>query len=504
MVSRPSHDAEAMALLIDATVDRGIMMLDADGAVVSWNRGIELMADATPDQLRGARHDDFYPPADIAEGRPVRDRAEARANGRVTMESWRLRRDGSEFLADVQLTALLRADNTLIGFAEVWRDITDLKATETALEGSALHLRSILATIPTAMIVIDERGIMLSFSAAAERLFGWHEADVIGRNVSMLMPAADAHHHDGYLARYLTTGERRVIGIGRIVMGRRRDGTDFPLELQVGEVVSDGRRIFTGFLRDLTAEQRAEVQLKELQSELLHVSRVSAMGTMASTLAHELNQPLTAVANYVQAGRALVGRDDDPATRTMVSEMLESAGKEVLRAGHIVRRLREFVSRGEVDKSIENLPQLIDEAGRLALIGARERGVSAQYRIDPAAGAVLCDRVQIQQVLVNLIRNAVEAVAESPRRQLTIGTDVAANHMIRIYVADSGPGVDPAIQSRLFQAFASTKEHGMGLGLSICRTIVEAHGGRIWVERAPGGGAMFCFTLLSAQQDEAA
>ena len=350
------------------------------------------------------------------------------------------------------------------------------------------------------MIVIDERGIVMSFSAAAERLFGYAAVDVIGRNVSMLMPPQDADRHDAYIQRYLKTGERRIIGIGRIVVGRKADGTDFPMELSIGEATSEGHPIFTGFVRDLTEQQRAELRLRELQSELIHVSRLSAMGTMASTLAHELNQPLTAIANYLEAGRDLL-EDRTAETDEMLREAITESAHEALRAGSIVRRLREFVSRGEVQQRAERLPELIEDASRLALVGARERGVRFFETLDPACGTAVIDRVQIQQVLVNLLRNAVDALADAPVRDVTISTAPAGDALIRVSISDTGPGLDPSIADRLFSAFTTTKSNGMGLGLSICRTIVEAHGGRIWYEPRAEGGAMFHFTLIAAEKE---
>jgi two-component system sensor kinase FixL len=222
---------------------------------------------------------------------------------------------------------------------------------------------------------------------------------------------------------------------------------------------------------------------------------------MASTLAHELNQPLTAVANYLETTRDLLV-DPDPETVTMVREALDDAAKESLRAGHIVRRLRDFVARGEVEKRIEDLPRMIEEASALGLIGARERGVRAFFQLDPDATPVLVDRVQIQQVLVNLIRNAVEAMGDSLVRDLTVRTVAQANGLIRVSVADTGPGISEDVASQLFQAFVSSKNEGMGLGLSICRTIIEAHGGRIWTEPALAGGATFHFTLMQARPGE--
>lgn len=498
---RKYQDDDTLALFVQSATDRAMFLLDPDGIVTSWNRGAELLTGWTGDEIVGRPGALLYPEAERAAGRPQRDLAIVSGGDKLREETWRVRKDGSEFLAHVTIIPLHDAAHVLRGFGEVIYDVTDRKATETSLERSALHLRSILATVPDAMVVIDERGRIVSFSAAAERLFGYSEADVTGRNVAMLMPSPDRERHDAYLQRYAETGERRIIGIGRIVVGLRRDGTEFPMELAVGEANADGHRIFTGFVRDLSEQQRSELRLKELQSELIHVSRLSAMGTMASTLAHELNQPLTAIANYLEAGRELLGREDTE-SRALVTEAMEEAVKEALRAGSIVRRLRDFVATGDVDKRLDDLPRLIEEASHLALVGAKERGVRAFFELDPAATSVLVDPVQIQQVLVNLIRNAVEALADSHVRDIIVAAAPDGRGMVRVSVADTGPGLDPKVKAQLFQAFTSTKERGMGLGLSICRTIVESHGGRIWAEARPGGGSIFHFTLIGAGTEE--
>ena len=263
-----------------------------------------------------------------------------------------------------------------------------------------------------------------SFSATAERLFGYEPDEVIGENVRILMPSPYREQHDGYLQRYLATGERRIIGIGRVVVGQRKDGSTFPMELAVGEMRSGGQRYFTGFIRDLTERQQTETRLQELQSELVHMSRFTALGEMASTLAHELNQPLTAIANYLKGCRRILERMEGDQV-PMLREALDKAADQALRAGQIIRRLREFVARGESERQIESLPKLIEEASALALVGAKEKGVRVVFRLDPERRLVLADRIQIQQVLLNLIRNAIEAMQDSPRREL-VDRDAAA------------------------------------------------------------------------------
>ena len=363
------------------------------------------------------------------------------------------------------------------------------------------HLQSILDTVPEAMIVIDEHGLMQSFSSAAERLFGYTPAEALGQNVKTLMPEPYRENHDSYLNRYKTTGERRIIGIGRVVVGQRKDGSTFPMELAVGEMKSADRRFFTGFIRDLTERQQTEARLQELQSELVHISRLTAMGEMASTLAHELNQPLSAINNYLKGSRRLLEGAGDERSAVM-RDALDKAADQAMRAGEIIRRLRDFVSRGESERRVESITKLVEEASALALVGVKDRGIRVGFQFDPATDLVLADRVQIQQVLLNLIRNAMDAMEGSQLRDLNVAIAGADERQVRISVTDTGSGISPDIAEQLFQPFITTKRQGMGVGLSISRAIVEAHGGRIWVEPNPAGGTIFHFTLATVDEGD--
>ncbi len=364
------------------------------------------------------------------------------------------------------------------------------------------HLKSILKTVPDAMIVIDERGIIQSFSAAAQRLFGYTPTEVIGKNIKMMMPSPYRENHDEYLARYVRTGERRIIGIGRVVVGERKDGATFPMELAVGEMKSGNQRYFTGFIRDLTERQKTEARLQELQSELVHISRLTAMGEMASALAHELNQPLSAIANYLKGSRRLLEQNPDERA-VVVREAMDKAAEQAMRAGQIIRRLRDFIARGETERRVESMSKLVQEASALALVGTKEKGIQVRFQLSPTCDLALADKVQIQQVLLNLIRNAIESMQDASRRELLISTEPAEDDMLLISVSDTGTGIAPEIASQLFQPFVTTKRQGMGVGLSISRTIIEAHGGQIWVEPNPNGGTVFRFTVGAVTREDA-
>jgi two-component system sensor kinase FixL len=362
------------------------------------------------------------------------------------------------------------------------------------------HLRSILETVPDGMIVIDDHGRINSFSPAAERLFGWSADEVVGRNVSLLMPSPERDDHDAYLERYRTTGERRIIGVGRVVVGQRRDGSTISVELSVGEVGSGDHRLFTGFVRDLTERENAERRLRDMQAELSHVSRLTALGEMASALAHELNQPLSAIANYVKGSERLLAAE--PPDKVKIGGALSSAAQQALRAGQIIRRLRDFVAKGEGERRIESLPRLLEEAGALAMIGAHERGVRVRFDIAPGVDQVIADKVQVQQVVLNLMRNGVDAMEASPVRDLLVAARPLDDAMVEVAVSDTGRGIAPEIAEHLFQPFMTTKATGMGIGLSISRTIVESHGGRIWTEPRVNGGTTFRFTLRAVREGE--
>jgi two-component system sensor kinase FixL len=230
------------------------------------------------------------------------------------------------------------------------------------------------------------------------------------------------------------------------------------------------------------------------------MSRLSGMGEMASALAHELNQPLAAISNYMKGSRRLLATSAEP-NRAKIENAMDRAAEQAIRAGQIIRRLRDFVARGESEKRVESLSKMVEEAGALGLSGAREQDVRIRFNLDPQHDLVLVDRVQIQQVLVNLFRNALEAMAQSIRRELIASNRPVDDEMIEVSVFDTGHGFPEDVEKNLFQTFFTTKETGMGVGLSISRSIIEAHGGRMWAESNHAGGATFRFTLPAAPNE---
>lgn len=344
------------------------------------------------------------------------------------------------------------------------------------------HLRSILDAVPDAIIILDEQGIVQSFSHAAETLLRWNVMEAVGMNIAAIVPELGA---PPVLDRQ-----------GFASIARRGDETTIPVDLSIGRLSSGGRPFVIVFLRDLTEREEADRRMRQLQAEVTHISRLSAMGEMAATLAHELNQPLTAITNFLNGGRRLLQKGSGQNER--VQEAIDKAAAQALRAGQIIRSLREFVSRGEGDLGLQSLTALVEEMAVLALVGIAERGINVSFRLDSNVDQVIADKIQIQQVLLNLIRNAVESMEDCHERRLVVAID-AFEGMARVSVTDTGAGVRPEIAGKLFEPFSTTKDHGMGVGLSICRTIVEAHGGRIWAQAVPEGGTCFLFTLPCAR-----
>lgn len=387
----------------------------------------------------------------------------------------------------VEAIATLRGFTVFLIAANTYR----IRQLETASRIQAERLSSIIDTATDGIISINETGTVLSFSKAAEKHFGYSAEDVIGHNIKMLMAQYHRERHDNYLQNYARTGHRRIIGIGRLVSAQRKDGSVFPMELSVGEAKVGNARVFTGFVRDVSERQETEQRLHELQDELFHVSRLSALGELASALAHELNQPLTAIKNYAQAGNIIIkkgGRQSE--LPSILDKTIEQAG----RAGEIIKRLRAYVTAKKIESEPEDIHEIIEEACALALVGAKEDGIRTTVTRNQDIPPVVVDRIQIQQVLINLIRNAIDAMRGAAHRDLVIEA-LLVDGMVQVRVADTGAGVSTAALPDLFKPFVTTKETGMGVGLSISRTIAEAHGGRLHYEANPSGGAIFVLTL---------
>jgi len=374
--------------------------------------------------------------------------------------------------------------------------VTDLSAaTGGGLAGPEEELRALLDAAVDAIIVIDSRGRIETFSKAGEQMFGYSAGEILGKNVNLLMPEPDRSAHDGYLRRYELTGEARIIGIGRDVQARRRDGTVFPASLAVGRISGAGPPRFVGFIRDISARVAAEHAAAQAQERLAHVARLSTMGEMAAGLAHELNQPLAAITTYAQACQRMLDKGEAP-DAVHIREACVEIGRQALRAGEVIRRLRGFVANRAVRPELIGCNRLLEDAVSLARPDLRANDVRLRLDVAPNLPDVMADAVQLQQVLINLIRNAIDATLQGGAAQREIRLcALCAAAGVEISVHDHGPGLDPAALANLFNPFFTTKPHGTGLGLAISRTIVQAHGGTLAYREEPGGGACFFFTL---------
>lgn len=366
---------------------------------------------------------------------------------------------------------------------------------------SVEEFQAIMDAAVDGVVLVDHRGRIQAFNRAAERLFGYPAAEVLGANISILMPEPDRSAHDGYIARYLATRVPRIIGRGREVEAKRKDGSLFPVFLSVGAVEGSEPPRFIGFVQDISFRRRAEEDTHRLQERLTHVSRLATVGEMSAGIAHELNQPLTAVANYAQACDRLLGLPDPDIEE--IREALKQITSQAVRAGDIIRRLRALARNDVTKREPTDINVLVNELTELIQLDAKTHDV--QYKPDLAARLpqVEVDRAQVQQVILNLVRNAIEALAEttSTPRQVTVRTQELADRTVEITVSDNGPGVAQSIAPRLFDPFCTTKTHGTGLGLAISRTIIKSHQGSLDYRPNTPRGACFTVRLPLTGQD---
>ncbi|MFN0023682.1 MAG: PAS domain S-box protein [Parvularculaceae bacterium] len=371
-------------------------------------------------------------------------------------------------------------------------DVTQRKEMEVALFDSEAFWRSTIDASPIAIITIDEKGRIVTFSRAAEITFGYREAEVGGRNVHILMPEPDHSKHDQYMERYLDSGEARIIGKPRVVKARRKDGEVFPASLHVSEF-EDGRRIFVGFVIDVSHQAAVEQRLAETQTQLQHAGRVGAMGEMATTIAHEINQPLTAAASLAGAASVLLARPGAGGP-IEAKPLIDDAVSEIQRASEILRQMRDFLRKRKTARSLHDVNKIIEDASAIALLGASHEGIHVSFGFAKDVGSANIDRIQIQQVITNLIRNAVDAMKDAPEKRLSLST-ARKKGMIEITVADTGSGVADGMKRKIFESFVTTKDGGLGVGLAISRSIVDLHQGEISVRDNDPRGAVFTVRL---------
>lgn len=420
------------------------------------------------------------------------DRIEARPDGAVDTSRAVATVNGTARYFDLVCRPLVADENDSDQVLGILLDVTEQTRREA-------ENRAILETVVDAIILMDEDGIVEVFNPSATALFGFAPEQIIGRPVATLMPEPMRSRHDGFVRHYLLTGERRIIGIGRELEARHRDGHLIPIHLAVSEIRLDGRRRFAGIVRDLSEQRASRAALAEQREKLAHVGRLSIMGEMTASIAHEINQPLTAIAMYAQASLKLLARGD--VDRDKLASALDKLNTQTLRAGAIIERIQRFARAEQTQRLTVDVNGLLTELSKLAEGDARIHDVEIHLDLEERLPAARVDPIQIQQVALNLIRNAIDAMQEVACRHGNCVTIRSRRRGpgVAVEVSDQGTGVADEQANLLFKPFHTTKKHGMGMGLSICRTIIDEHGGELRHRNNPQHGATFYFVLPAVE-----
>jgi two-component system, LuxR family, sensor kinase FixL len=363
---------------------------------------------------------------------------------------------------------------------------------------ASAELHALLDAAVDAIVVTDERGRISAFNAAAEHLFGYDPAEVLGEAVDILMPDPHRSRHGEYMQRYLDTGEARIIGFGREVQARRANGESFPVSLSVGEAVDAHGRRFVGILRDLSGQKAAERHARSLEARLADVGRFSLMGELAAGIAHEINQPLSAIATYAQALKHMARRD--PVDVDALIEACEKIDAQARRAGQVIKDLRNFIRKQDVRTQLLDVNDVVADVLNLVEADAHAEGIRVVTEYASGLPKVPADAMQLQQVLLNLTRNSVDAMRDGLRKAkgIAICTEHDAEGNVCISVTDHGSGVSPRLGDHIFHPFVTTKREGLGVGLAISRTIVQAYKGTLSYRDNPTGGSIFVISLPAA------
>jgi two-component system sensor kinase FixL len=473
--SSAANAARTLAAIVESS-DDAIIAKDLDGTILSWNGGAERMYGYTAAEAIGRSIDLIVPEAFAGELSAILERI--RKGERVrNFETVRATKDDRLIDVALSISPILDEAGRIVGASAIGRDITEHRKDVKDLRDSEARLRSILESAVDGIIVIDSHGRIESFNPAAERLFGYSAQEVKGQNVNLLMPSPHREQHDDYMARYLATGIAKIIGIGREVAGRRKDGTTFPMHLSVGEMTIGGERKFTGLLHDLSVRVKVEEQLRE-QAALVR------LGEMAAVIAHEVKNPLAAVRGAIQViGKRLPQGAREATIVTDIVARLDALNQ-------LVRDLLLFARPPRPKPMPVDVSALLSLTATLMVEDAANREV--QVVIEGASPTVAADAELLKIVFLNLFLNSAHAMRQRGVIAVTLS---ASADVCRIEVTDTGPGIPPEIRAKLFTPFVTTKSRGTGLGLSTVRRLVEAHAGTVQVDCPPEGGTTVVISL---------
>ncbi len=412
-----------------------------------------------------------------------------------------LAKDGREITILWHNTCIRDARGKIARIISSGTDITSFAQMDKDLKKSEARANAVLDSVIDAIININARGIIQKFNPAAVKMFGYREDEVLGKNVSMLMGAPHRERHDSYIHNYQATGDAKIIGIGRELAARKKDGSEFPIHLTVTEVTGTEQRSFTGIIRDLTERRESERRLRQRDDEIretreriAHMERLGSLNAMTVGIAHELNQPLAAITTYAQACYRMVDSDMDEPDE--LKRALKKIDEQVGRAAQVIRRLRTLVNKRESVRESTHINNLITETVEIARIDGRARDIEFVVYLESSLPHVHIDSVQIQQVILNLVLNSIDALEarEPAERHIWINSAMLPEGGIRVSVRDNGIGLVTDSKDRIFSPFFSTKSKGMGMGLHISHSIIAAHGGNLSYNAA-NPGTEFYFTL---------